>query len=295
MESWFVPVDIMMIVVLLFTILLSLTFLLIIIFDKTCRTIPMLFVANSCLAHFLLGFNLFGNRIFALYNDWKQMQYPDPFCYFRGYLGYASLTVLNCSFVIQALYRYFSVVYPARLFWKSKRNQFFLVCLTWVVGFVQPIHTILRSDEIVYNIDNQICQAPVGLFFTIVYLAFTIYLLPNIAMGIIYFKLVWHVRQMSKRVAPANLLFHARRELVMVRRAVMIISILVALGFPYLVFLIQSFFTGIHKYHFRIIYIFIDISMAMVIIILFQFTEPLKIAVMKRLRRRVVTVVPTVT
>lgn len=295
MESWFIPLDIMMIVVLLFTIFLSLTFLLIIVFDKTCRTIPMMFVANSCSAHFLLGFTLFGNRIFTLYNDWNQLQYPDPLCYVRGYLGYASLTALNCSFVIQALYRYLSVVYPGRLFWRSKQNQILLVCLTWTFGFAQPIHTILRRDEILYNTDNQICQAPVGIYFTIIYLAHTIYLLPNIAMAVIYLKLVWHVRQMSKRVAPANVLFHAQRELVMVRRAVMIISILVALGFPYLVFVIESFFTSIHKYHFRIIYVFIDISMALVAIILLQFTDPLKIAVMKRLRRRVVAVVPTVT
>ena len=294
MESWFIPLNIIMIILILFAIVLSLIFFLIIIFDKTCRTIPMLFVGNTCLAHFLFGFDLLGKCIFTLYNDLKQIEYVYPLCRFSGYFGYAIVCIFNYSFVVQALYRYVSVIYPARLFWKSLRNQIIFISCIWIFGFTHSLLALL-NNTILYNADNQICQVTVGWNFTMVYLANTIYLIPNALMAIIYLKLVWHVRQISKRVAPVNLLFHAQRELAMVRRTVMIISILVALGFPYLIFLLMSFFTNIYKYHLRISFAFIDTSSVLVIIPLFQFTEPLKTSVMKRLRRQPNVIVPTVT
>jgi hypothetical protein len=43
---------------------------------------------------------------------------------------------------------------------------------------------------------------------------------------------------------------------------------------------------AIPKYHFRISYIFIDASYLFVMIALFQFTDPLKTSIMKKLNRQ---------
>lgn len=115
----------------------------------------------------------------------------------------------------------------------------------------------------------------------------TVYLIPLISMAIIYLKLVSHVHGMSQRVVTANVLFHAQRELAMVRRIIIMVSILIALGFPYLIFVLISFFTSIYKYYLRIAFASIAVSTALVIIPLFQFTEPLKMAVFKRFHRQV--------
>ncbi|CAF4769894.1 unnamed protein product, partial [Rotaria sp. Silwood2] len=112
---------------------------------------------------------------------------------------------------------------------------------------------------------------------------------------LIYFKLIRYVQDMSKHVIPTNTLYRAQRELKMVRRIVILIMGIVTIGFPYALFIFISFFTTPPKYHFRIAYIFVDTSLAFVMIALFQFTEPLKISIMKRITRQVNVVIPTLT
>ena len=53
-EPWFIPIDIFEVICSTFAVLLALFFLFIIIFDKTCHTVPMLLVANSCLVELFL-------------------------------------------------------------------------------------------------------------------------------------------------------------------------------------------------------------------------------------------------
>jgi hypothetical protein len=273
----------MMIVCIIVAIILSLTFLIIIIFDKTCQTVPMILVANSCIAALTVTSDMLGMAIFTLINDLKQIQFEDRFCSFRGYLAYASLSVLNYSFLLQAFYRYVTVVYPTRLFWKSRRNQGLLICLTWLIGFAYPVPAIFIV-KIIYNVDNQICQVPLGLNFSIIYLSHCIYAIPTSMIIFIYFKLFRYIHQIRKHVAPANILSRAQRELKMVRQTVILVIILVIIGFPYFLFILMSFFTTVYKYHFRIAYIFVYTSLALEMIFLLQFTEPLKTSIMKRIR-----------
>ncbi|CAF1424752.1 unnamed protein product [Adineta steineri] len=54
-ESWFIPFNILNIVRLILVIILALIFLFIIIFDKTCHTVPIILVAISCLAELVLA------------------------------------------------------------------------------------------------------------------------------------------------------------------------------------------------------------------------------------------------
>jgi hypothetical protein len=91
---------------------------------------------------------------------------------------------------------------------------------------------------------------------------------------------------MSKRITPVNTLSRAKRELKMVQRTVKLINILITVDFPYTLFLFMSFFDSAPKYHFRIAFLFIDVSLVFVIIALFLFTDPLKASVMKRINAR---------
>jgi hypothetical protein len=99
-----------------------------------------------------------------------------------------------------------------------------------------------------------------------------------------YLKLVRYVRAMSKRVTPANTLLRAQRDLKMVQRTVKLIDILWILDIPFILFTFMSFFTSLPKYHFRIAYIFFDVSLVFVMIALFQFNDPLKSSIMNKIK-----------
>jgi hypothetical protein len=293
-QSWFIPLDIIMILCTGFAVALAISFLIIIISDKTCHTVPMMLVANSCLAELVFASDMLGMAVFTFQNDLKQIQYQDSLCIFRGFLGYIVTVLQNYSYLLQAVYRYIIVVYPTRLSWQSARFQIFVICLTWMFGFICPIPYIV-TGEIIYNVDNQICQMPLQLSFLTIYNALCVYTIPISLIMLIYCKLVRHIREMSKRVTPANTLIRAERELKMVRRIVILVISLTTIGFPYAMLILISFFTSPPKYHFRIAYIFVDVSLAFVMMALFQFTDPLKTSILKKLNGRANTITPTIT
>ncbi|CAF4218739.1 unnamed protein product, partial [Rotaria sordida] len=107
--------------------------------------------------------------------------------------------------------------------------------------------------------------------------------------------LVRYVKGMSKRVTPVNVLARAEKELRIVQRTVIIVTILLALGVPYTIIIFMSFFTNPPKYHFRIAFIFIDVSVAFMMIALFKFTDLLRTSLMRRVNGRANMVVATIT
>ena len=292
-EWWFIPIDILMIIFTAFATVSALIFLSIIIVDKTCHSVSMALVANSCLAELVFGSDMLAMALFTLQNDLKQIHYQDSLCISRGFLGYIVTILQNYSYLLQAIYRYFIVVYPARLFCQSIRFQMFLVCSIWILGFLCPILYVL-TDVIKYNADNQICQMPLGLSFFNIYNAFCVYLIPISLTVLIYFKLVRYVKKTSKNVTSIYTLARAQRELKMVRHIVILLSGVATIGFPYAIFIFLSFFTTPPNYHFRIAYIFVNVSLAFVMIAIFQFTEPLKTSIMKIISGRRNGIVPTI-
>ncbi|CAF0938966.1 unnamed protein product [Adineta steineri] len=284
-ELWFIPLDIISLICITLAIIFPLIFLFIIIIDKTCHTVSMLLIANSCLLESIFASIRNGAVVFVLQNDMKQIIYEDSLCVFRAYIADGICATLNYSFLLQALYRYVTVVYPQWLFYQTATCQIILIFITWIIGLAYPLEFMLRN-EILYNINNQICQLPLGLSFSLIYMVLCIYVIPVLLVILIYFKLVLYVKKMSKRVTLANTLVRAQRELKMVRRILILVIILIALGFPYTVFIIISFFTTPEKYHFRIALIFLDVSLVFIFVALFQFNDSLKIAVIKIIKRR---------
>ncbi|CAF0990755.1 unnamed protein product [Adineta steineri] len=91
---------------------------------------------------------------------------------------------------------------------------------------------------------------------------------------------------MSKRVTLTNTLSRAKRELQMVNRIIILVSIELTLGIPYTIFLLMGFISQPPKYPIRIAYTFVDVSLLLIMIALSQFTDPVKTIVMKKLNRQ---------
>jgi hypothetical protein len=282
-ELWFIPVDVLMILNTTLVIILALLFLFIIILDKACHTVSMMLIANSCVTTLISGCSMLSMRIFTIENDIKQIAYQDSLCVFRAYLVGAARAAFFYSFLLQALYRYIAVIHPTHLFWRSAKFQLLAICLTWIFAF-GCIFRFLFTGDIIYNIDNQTCQLPLRLSFSVIYTICCIYIIPVHMTMLIYLKLVQYVKQMSKRVILANNLFRVQKELKMARRTIILVIILIITCFPYAFFILLSFFNNVPKYHFRIAFLFIESSLLVVMIILFQFTKPLKTSVMKIIR-----------
>jgi len=274
LESWHIPMDILRLLCTTMTIIIALICLILIISHRECRTVPMMLIGNTCLTELICACTALSFVVFTLTNDLKQIQYEDSLCMFRAYINYAITVIQNHSYNLQALYRYMTVVYPSRRFWQLRKFQVLLIVLTWIFGFIVFL-PFLFTGYIIYNAENQICQAPIRPSFAIFYIAFVLYMIPNMILNIIYLKLVRFVRQMNRRVVSVGVVSRAERELKMVKNIVTITTILIVLGLPYAIFILMSIFTTIPKYHFRIAFIFVDISTTAVMIGLFTTTDPI--------------------
>lgn len=292
-EEWYTPLNIILITSLIIAVLFSLFFLMIIMIEKTCHTVPMVLTANFCLGELVFAFGMLGIAALALENDLKQIQYQNSFCIIYPYLAYTGSGLMHYAFLLQALHRYFTVVYPTYLFWQSAQCQFVLICLTWIISFLCSLEYLLRG-EIIYNVDNQACFIPFNFSFSINYMLVTVYLFPLSILILIHIKLGRYVEKMNAHIMPAFTLTRARRQLYMLRCTIILVVILFTFGIPYVILVVISFFTTLPKYYFRIACISIDVSLIPLMIALFQFTDPIKTAVVKRIKRRPNAIVATI-
>lgn len=280
-ESWFIPTNILMIICSALIIILSIIFLFIIIIDKTCHTVPMLLIANTCLAALMLGCTIITIVGFVLQNDLKQRDYQDPLCITRAYLLYTTCGILNFSFTLQALYRYMIAVYPSRLVFQSFRCQISFIGLTWILSNIFPFECI-PTQEIAYVVETHMCQAKLHPSVCIICGILFNYNLPISMIIFIYWKLFRYVKQMGKTAASTSLA-RAKRELKAIHRIVILIMTLIVISFPYLIIVIIVFIKPSMKRYARIAYAFFQLSNLSGMIYLFFITTPLKEFVMKRL------------
>ncbi|CAF0721213.1 unnamed protein product [Adineta steineri] len=247
-ELWFLPFDIIGIISTSLSIILGLLYLFIVIKHKTYSSVQMLLVCNSCIAVILLSCILLNMAIFTLQHDLQKS------------------------------------IYPNKIIWRTVRIQFCLVTVIWVVCILYSL-PLLLTGQITYNIDNQVCQMPLRLSLPMVCVAAIIYMIPNSGILGVYIKLTRYVHQMSFRTISNNTMFHARRELRLVKRTFILSNTLIILGLPFMIFVLMSFFTPPPKYHFRIAFLCGDISVLVVIIIGYCFTPNMKTIIRKILSR----------
>ena len=291
-ESWFIPFDIFRLICNSLSIILATFFLLKIIMDKTCHTVPMMLVANTCLAALLVGCCLVGYSAFTLHNDVKQIVYEDLFCVARTYIKYSVYSSFNYSFMLQSLYRYMIVIYPTRLLFQSLKFQAHLIFTTWAITIAFPLPCVLLNS-ITYDANNQICMVPFRLSFSVIYLTLGMYIVPVSMTMFIYLKLFYYVHGMNKRVTSTNMITRAQRELKMVQRTVILITILLTLGLAMIVFVCMSFFIPPPKYYFRFGFLCADLSLTLVLIVLYHFTDPLKMSITRRIDVRTTRAIRT--
>ncbi|CAF0776917.1 unnamed protein product [Adineta steineri] len=158
-KLWFILVDILALICIILAILMSILFLCIVLTDKTCHTILMILVTNSCFAGFIFTLLLFWVSFFTLYNDLQQIYYQDLFCNFRGYMCYVTCFALIYSYFLQAIHSYITIIYPNSVFWQSEKFQYLLIILTWIAAFIFACPQI-ATNAIKYSADDQIYQLP---------------------------------------------------------------------------------------------------------------------------------------
>lgn len=161
MLSWYIPVDILTIVISLLTIILALSFILITIFNRTLRNLANVLSSHTCLsiAFFSLTITLIAVHQYQCDTTdvADNMVCNDSLCVIRSYLNTVGTVWALYSFLIQAIHRCLTVVYSSKLFLKTYRFYFLMVLIQFliVLFFPCPFHFIISTLQ--YDPDSYVC------------------------------------------------------------------------------------------------------------------------------------------
>ncbi|CAF4123532.1 unnamed protein product, partial [Adineta steineri] len=211
----------------------------------------MIHVANLCLSIIGLAVASLGTELFGIVYDYRFISFPHSSCFILNYIVSSQSSMLNFSLFLQAFYRYLCIVHSTRIFYQSWKFQLILIILTWIIGYLLPLEYFLHHD-VVANTDNKMCVIPFRLSFSIIYMATSIYMVPFSSLMLTYLRIIRYVKQMNNRVTPVNVLVRAQRDLEIVRRTIILVCILIACGFPFVILIFISLFTDPPKYTYRI-------------------------------------------
>jgi hypothetical protein len=173
----------------------------------------------------MYAYNEYGNLNSSVWLDGR-------WCQIRSYLAHVCLCAVYYSFVLQAIFRLFRIV-----FFKHRILQSFGVCILaiitqWIISFLFILPTLLLND-FQYLPHEYNCWTPFENVRGLLYLIVIIYGTSTSIISSIYMYIIRYVQKTNstqQRRQNAN-----KRDLNILKRIVILVTVVVGLGFPTIV------------------------------------------------------------
>jgi hypothetical protein len=270
------------------TILICLSvFLLIIFFHRQSRSVPLLLASHTCSTLLISAFMLASMATASLLgymNIILEQHGNTKWCRWRGFFIHGFLCALYDSYILQAGYRLCRVVFYRRKRLHSFPLYSLLVPIESLFGVVSISPVLLRGD-VIYLSSEYYCQTPFTNIPAISYVALRLFLLPILFISLVYVYLLRHVRQSNSLTTTTTTMNdnHRKRskqdtrDLVVIRRLLLMLGVLVLLGLPSIIFLSIFMITGhLISITYRIGWLSVSFSLVFLAYMLIQLTNPLR-------------------
>ncbi|CAF1314691.1 unnamed protein product [Rotaria sordida] len=202
----------------------------------------LILVANNYLALLVFALIAIPGNFDMFRGDYNLYIGMETFsCRIRGYMIYSSLAVIFHSFLLQAAFRFFRVVYPSHVWLQHGLTYALIIPILWLISFlfILPIH--VWHDIRFISMEN-VCLLPIHSTRGLVFSNLIIYGIPIIIINIIYIQLTCFIRRSSKVVSA-----RAKRDVIVVRRIILVVCILILMVVPYVVLKLMLPFTDVGK------------------------------------------------
>lgn len=286
MDSWTI-INIILNLITIFNTLITaiasvVILIIIIIYHYKTRSVPLLLASYTCLAILLSAIMLASMCIASLcgYLGIHLEEHDNtPWCLWRGYLIHGFCCALYDAYGIQAIFRFFRVVF----FRKKFLHNFYLYCILIpiemfiAVVFISPV---LTMKIVTYLPSEFYCQTPFSNLPAILYVAGRLYGFPLFVLFGTYWYLVRYVQRTTPLADTNDARRRARndaREVVVIKRLLITVVLLVCLGLPSIIFLFIFIFTGyLSTITYRIGWLSVSFSLVFLLFMLIKYTNPLR-------------------
>ena len=251
---WYLILDGLTLVFSIIGTVISMSFLLTVIVSRQERqSILNLIACNTQLPIFLLSGITVHSIAKVLLSDLYGMQIFDAFCIWRAYFVYTEIAHIFHSFVVQSYYGYVNVMYAVRPQYGSMRTLLIIMIVQWLIIHGAMLVLPLRN-MIDFDIESQMCSVSLVRYWTIWLMSIFVYAPPWNIIAFVYLRLAIFSRQSRMRAGNATL-NNARRELQLIQRMFLVLTIFSVCALPYTMFAIIALFNPslLPVYHYRII------------------------------------------
>ncbi|CAF2379127.1 unnamed protein product [Rotaria sp. Silwood2] len=209
-------------------------------------------------------------------------------CRIQGFLYYVFGASVFYTLALQAFFRFTRVVYSRKIIFQRCGTQLILVGLGWFFSFLPTVLSVLSSRSIVFLASEHYCSLDADAKPLATLIIFSCnYTLPISFLCILYTRVIIFIRQSTERMALAARQ-QMKRDVIVLRRIILVVTILVVLGAPGPIFIIMRFINGqLHPLAYRITWLtgltgILFLSVALCII-----TPQMKILLMTMTVRRI--------
>jgi hypothetical protein len=211
---------------------------------RELKDISLLLTCNTCLAGLLTCLTvsvMISSNLFAgfLLVDMK-------FCFAWGLFYDIFECSIYHSYCLQAFYRLCRVVFYTKRFLLSYNLYLILIVVQWSWILALLIPPVFVGWYARLPTENY-CLVPYTYIVAEVYHIMVLYLVPLICIGVTYLWITNFMRQTNRAstlVIAAVQRQRNQRDLTVIKRIIMLVSILVTLRFPTIIFLIHAVITG---------------------------------------------------
>lgn len=227
-------------------ILISLGILILIFYHRHQYPIntSIVLIGNSYLFLIFSSIILLDICVHNLYGDlYGHISFNNLWCYIRGYLLHVILCSIYLSYLLQALFRLFRIV-----FYKYRRLQNFqfilvLILIQWLFAFliISPViflHYVQYLPEVYY------CHIPLTNLKGTIFVCVIVYDGPTFVTSIIYSYIMYYIRKRSTVSIQQNRQQSNQRDLIVLRRINILVGMLLVLILPVAVLWVNYVVTG---------------------------------------------------
>lgn len=222
-----------------------------IILNRQCHNVTNLLICNTSGIVIIYSICHFSTAIYGLREDWALNQ---PACIFRGYFFLVLAVALCYSYSIQAISRLFFVV-----LYKYKRlltcsTHWIIIILSWILSILFPIEPLFFQGAYIYETESRICLLTSQKFSTAIYSIITTFMIPFLIIGTAYMKILYTIRQSTRRIQPIVLSnqtdktpkINRKREIKLAQNMLITLSCFTCGGVPYFILIILQ---SVSEYH----------------------------------------------
>ena len=208
--------------------------------------ISLLLTCNTYFTLIIFSFTLLDIGIHSLYGHLNPSKnFSGHWCFIRSYFAHVCFCVFYNSFVLQAIFRLFRVVFHQKRILQSSGSFSLVIFLQWAISFIL-ISSHLFSHDFQYQPSDYNCWISFknlrGMFLAIL----TIYTSPILLTIIIYTYILHYIRgkvNIQKKQRRAN-----KRDLIILKRIVILLLFLIMIGIPtlsvLLIYIITNYLTS---------------------------------------------------